>query len=216
MPRDHAAPQAAARQPEILSPLALPDASFSDHSSQTSSARVILTPDEMRRAIARIAHEILERTEGAGDVVLVGLYAEGIPLAQRLAALILAFEGRDVPIGRLDFSEHRDDVREKGPFPAMGPTILPGDITGKTVVLVDDVLYTGRSVRAALDALLTHGRPCRVQCAVLIDRGHRELPIRADYVGKNVPTGSDEWVEVHLQELHGHDSVLLMRDGGKR
>lgn len=170
----------------------------------------------MRRAIARIAHEILERTEGAHDLVLVGLYAEGIPLAQRLAAYIRAFENHDVPIGRLDFSEHRDDVREKGPFPALGPTTFPSDITGKTVVLVDDVLYTGRSMRAALDALLAHGRPCRVQCAVLIDRGHRELPIRADYVGKNVPTGSDEWVEVHVQELHGHDSVLLMRDGGKR
>ena len=215
MPRNRVASQAA-RQVATTTPLASPDASSPDHSLNSPSARVILTADEMRRAVARIAHEILERTEGAHDVVLVGLYAEGIPLAERLAAYIHAFEGSDVPVGRLDFSEHRDDVREKGPFPTMGPTVLPGDITGKTVVLIDDVLYTGRSMRAALDALLAYGRPCRVQCAVLIDRGHRELPIRADYVGKNVPTGSDEWVEVHVKELHGQDSVLLMRDGGRR
>ncbi len=184
-----------------------------DKTGTLRRARVMLNPDEMRRAIARIAHEILERTNGAENVILIGLYPEGIPLAERLAAFIQAFEGRAVPVGRLDFSAHRDDVRDKGPFPTLGPTELPAPITGKTVVLVDDVLYTGRSLRAALDALFTYGRPARVQAAVLVDRGHRELPIRADYVGKNLPTGSDEWVQVQLQELHGQDAVLLVKDG---
>lgn len=176
-------------------------------------ARVILDPDEMRRAIARIAHEILERTGGAHDVILVGLYAEGIPMAERLAAFIKSYEQIEVPVGCLDFSAHRDDTREKGPFAPSGPTLLPEVIDGKTVILVDDVLYTGRSIRAALDALFAHGRPGRVQAAVLVDRGHRELPIRADYVGKNVPTGSDEWVMVQFQELHGQDGVVLLREG---
>jgi pyrimidine operon attenuation protein / uracil phosphoribosyltransferase len=236
MPRDHAArtgpkgPMPAARNLNNFTPQASPVAhgtgpSSSPHRSLDSPplvsvshtiTRVILSAEEMRRAIARIAHEILERTDGAQDVLLVGLYAEGIPLAERLAAFIRAFEQREVPVGRLDFSNHRDDVRDKGPFPALGPTVLPDDLADMTVVLVDDVLYTGRSMRAALDALLAHGRPARVQCAVLIDRGHRELPIRADYVGKNVPTGGDEWVEVQLTELHGQDRVLLMREGGKR
>lgn len=176
--------------------------------------RPILNEAEMRRAIARIAHEILERTDGAADVVLVGLYIEGIPLAERLANFIQAFEAVEVPTGRLDFTAHRDDVRSKGPFATQGPTVLPVDITGRTVVLVDDVMYTGRSLRAALDTLFTFGRPARVQVAVLIDRGHRELPIRADYVGKNVPTARDEWVQVSLSELGGHDGVYLSRAGG--
>ncbi len=174
-------------------------------------ARLILSEDEIRRALTRIAHEILERTDGARETVLVGLYIEGVPLAERLAAAIQAFEGIAVPVGRLDFSAHRDDVHAKGPFPVPGPTIFPADITGRTVVLVDDVLYTGRSLRAALDALFTFGRPARVQAAVLVDRGHRELPIRADYVGKNVPTGRDEWISVLLRELHGQDGVYLAR-----
>ena len=174
--------------------------------------RIILDLAEMRRAIARIAHEILERTGGAEDVVLMGLYAEGVPLAERLAAFMQTFEAIQVPVGRLDFSQHRDDVRARGPFPAIGPTVVPVDITGRTIILVDDVLYTGRSLRAALDALFAFGRPSRVQAAVLIDRGHRELPIRADYVGKNVPTGRDEWVRVLLQELHGEDGVYLIRE----
>jgi pyrimidine operon attenuation protein/uracil phosphoribosyltransferase len=177
-------------------------------------ARVIMNPDEMRRAIARIAHEIIERTDGAENVVLVGLYAEGIPIAERLAAFIQAFEGREVPIGRLDFSTYRDDVRDKGPFPMLGPTELPASLSGMTVILVDDVLYTGRSLRAGLDALFAHGRPARVQAAVLVDRGHRELPLRADYVGKNLPTASDEWVQVQVQEMHGQDGVFLVREGG--
>jgi pyrimidine operon attenuation protein/uracil phosphoribosyltransferase len=174
----------------------------------------MLNADDMRRAIARIAHEILERTEGATDVLLVGLYDEGIPLAQRLACFIHAFEGRAVSVGKLDFTAYRDDVRDKGPFAPLGPTDLPEQLAGKTVVLVDDVLFTGRSLRAALDALFAQGRPARVQSAVLVDRGHRELPLRADYVGKNLPTASDEWVQVRLAEIHGQDAVLLMREGG--
>ena len=203
--------RAAAKQAALTTPPhydAIPD-----RHGTLQRARLILNPDEMRRAIARIAHEILERTDGGRDVVLVGMYAEGIPLAERLAHYIHSFEGRDVPIGRLDFSAYRDDVRVKGPFPTLGPTELPDSLDGKTVILVDDVLYTGRSLRAALDGLFAHSRPDRVQAAVLIDRGHRELPIRADYVGKNVPTGRDEWIVVRVQELHGQDAVLLMREG---
>ncbi len=178
-------------------------------------ARVILTAEEMRRAIARIAHEILERTGGAQDVILVGLYPEGIPLAERLARFIHAFEGREVPVGRLDISAYRDDVREHGPFDPQGPTILPESLASMTVVLVDDVLCTGRSLRAALDALFARGRPARVQAAILVDRGHRELPIRPDYVGKNVPTARDEWVQVQMEELHERDAVVLVREGGE-
>lgn len=186
-----------------------------DRQGQPCQGRIILNPDEMRRAIARIAHEILERTAGAHDAILVGLYAEGIPLAERLAGFIHSFEGIEVPVGRLDFSAFRDDVREKGPFPVMGSTDIPTNLSGKTVILVDDVLFTGRSLRAGLDALFAHGRPARVQAAVLVDRGHRELPLRADYVGKNLPTASDEWVQVLVSELHGQDAVLLMREGGE-
>jgi pyrimidine operon attenuation protein/uracil phosphoribosyltransferase len=173
--------------------------------------RPILNADEMRRAIARIAHEILERTGGAADVMILGLYQEGIPLAHRLAGFIHRFEGIALPVGCLDFTAHRDDVREKGPFTPQGPTIIPVDITDRTIIIVDDVLHTGRTLRAAIDALMVHGRPGRVQAAVLIDRGHRELPIRADYVGKNMPTARDEWVIVQLAELHGQDQVLLSR-----
>lgn len=186
-----------------------PDPPPTDRS--TVPPRVILDADAIRRALARIAHEMLERTGGARDVILMGLYHEGIPLAARLAANIGLFEPVRVPVGRLDFSAHRDDAAVRGPFPAPGPTVAPADITGRTVILVDDVLYTGRSLRAALDALFALGRPARVQAAVLIDRGHRELPVRADYVGKNVPTSRDEWVSVRLRELHGVDEVILGR-----
>lgn len=216
MPRKRAKPRSEPEDASPFTPLTSSDAIPTADLSSTALVRTILNADEMRRAIARIAHEILERTGGAQDVMLVGLYTEGIPLAERLATLIEAFEGRAVPVGYLDFSAHRDDVRHKGPFPPQGPTQFPSDITDKTIVLIDDVLFTGRSLRAALDTLLTHGRPARVQCAVLIDRGHRELPLRADYVGKNVPTGRDEWVQVQLNEIHGQDRVLLLRDGGKR
>ena len=142
---------------------------------------------DLRRALTRIAHEIVERNHGAGNVVLVGMYTRGVALAHRLAAAIQSFEGVEVPVGTLDPSFFRDDIGLRAVHP-LGPTEVPTDVTGKVVVLVDDVLYTGRTTRAALDALVDIGRPRSVQFAVLVDRGHRELPIRADYVGKNLPT----------------------------
>src|ERR1700759_484344 len=166
-------------------------------------------PDEIRRALTRIAHEILERTNGAGDILLLGIPTRGVPLAQRLAERASEFEGRAIPWGSLDVTMYRDDLRLR-PARALGKTELPPTgIDGKTVVLVDDVLYSGRTVRAALDALTDLGRPRVVQLAVLVDRGHRELPIRADYVGKNLPTSQREQVKVLLAEIDGQDAVLL-------
>jgi pyrimidine operon attenuation protein/uracil phosphoribosyltransferase len=156
----------------------------------------------LRRALTRIAHEIVERNQGADEVVLVGMYTRGVVLAQRLAAAIKTFEGVDVPVGTLDPSFFRDDIGLRAVHP-LGPTEVPTDVTGKVVVVVDDVLYTGRTVRAALDALVDIGRPRSVQLAVLVDRGHRELPIRADYVGKNLPTKTVEDVRVRLEETDG-------------
>jgi pyrimidine operon attenuation protein/uracil phosphoribosyltransferase len=156
----------------------------------------------LRRALIRIAHEIVERNQGADDVVLVGLYTRGVVLAQRLSKAIQTFEGVDVPVGTLDASFFRDDIGLRAVRP-VGPTEVPTDVTGKVVVLVDDVLYTGRTIRAALDALVDIGRPRSVQLAVLVDRGHRELPIRADYVGKNLPTKTIEDVRVRLEETDG-------------
>jgi pyrimidine operon attenuation protein/uracil phosphoribosyltransferase len=156
----------------------------------------------LRRALTRIAHEIVEHNQGADDVVLVGLYTRGVVLAHRLAAAIQAFEGIVVPVGTLDASFFRDDIGLR-PVRPVGPTEVPTDVTGKVVVLVDDVLYTGRTIRAALDALVDIGRPRSVQLAVLVDRGHRELPIRADYVGKNLPTKTVEDVRVRLEESDG-------------
>jgi pyrimidine operon attenuation protein/uracil phosphoribosyltransferase len=156
----------------------------------------------LRRALTRIAHEIVERNQGADDVVLVGLYTRGVVLARRLAAAIRDFESVDVPVGTLDPSFFRDDIGLRAVQP-LGPTEVPTDVTGKVVVLVDDVLFTGRTVRAALDALVDIGRPRSVQFAVLVDRGHRELPIRADYVGKNLPTKTVEDVRVQLEETDG-------------
>jgi pyrimidine operon attenuation protein/uracil phosphoribosyltransferase len=156
----------------------------------------------LHRALTRIAHEIVERNEGADDVVLVGMYTRGVVLARRLAAAIETFEGVTVPVGTLDPSFFRDDIGLRAVHP-LGPTEVPTDVTGKVVVLVDDVLYTGRTARAALDALVDIGRPRSVQFAVLVDRGHRELPIRADYVGKNLPTKTAEDVRVCLEETDG-------------
>jgi pyrimidine operon attenuation protein/uracil phosphoribosyltransferase len=158
---------------------------------------------DLRRAITRIAHEIVERNHGADDTVLVGLYTRGVALAERIAAAITSFEGVDVPTGLLDVAFYRDDIGLR-PVAPLGPTEVP-DITDRVVVLVDDVLYTGRTVRAALEALLELGRPRAVQLAVLVDRGHRELPIRADYVGKNLPTKVAEDVRVRLAEVDGTD-----------
>jgi pyrimidine operon attenuation protein/uracil phosphoribosyltransferase len=169
----------------------------------------VLDADEIRRALTRIAHEILERTHGGEQAVLLGIQTRGVPLARRLAARIAEFEGLDMPRGSLDATLHRDDLRLR-PARALGRTELPaGGVDGKTVVLVDDVLYSGRTVRAALDALNDLGRPRAVQLAVLVDRGHRELPIRADYVGKNLPTSQREIVHVLLTEVDGSDAVLI-------
>ena len=174
-----------------------------------AEAKAVLELAEIRRALTRIAHEILERTSGAGDVVLLGIPTRGVPLAHRLAERLEQVEGRPVPAGSLDITMYRDDLRLR-PARALGHTeVPPAGIDGKIVVLVDDVLYSGRTVRAALDALGDIGRPRAVQLAVLVDRGHRELPIRPDYVGKNLPTSQREVVRVLLAEVDGQDAVLL-------
>jgi pyrimidine operon attenuation protein / uracil phosphoribosyltransferase len=171
--------------------------------------KAVLTPEEIRRALSRIAHEILERTHGGEGIVLLGIPTRGVHLARRLAARIGEFEGSPAPVGSLDVTMHRDDLRMR-PARALQPTQVPPDgVDGKTVVLVDDVLFSGRTIRAALDALTDLGRPRAVQLAVLVDRGHRELPIRADYVGKNLPTAHREKVRVLLTETDGEDVVLL-------
>jgi pyrimidine operon attenuation protein/uracil phosphoribosyltransferase len=173
----------------------------------------VLDAEEIRRALTRISHEILERTHGGDGVVLLGIPTRGVPLARRLAAHVGEFEGLEVPCGSLDVTMHRDDLRLH-PARALGRTELPADgVDGKIVVLVDDVLYSGRTVRAALDALNDLGRPRAVQLAVLVDRGHRELPIRADYVGKNLPTSQREVVRVLLAEIDGQDAVMIDDDG---
>jgi pyrimidine operon attenuation protein / uracil phosphoribosyltransferase len=174
-----------------------------------SQPKVVLEPAEIGRALTRIAHEILERTSGARDVVLLGIPTRGVPLARRLAQRLEQVEGHPVPAGSLDVTMYRDDLRLR-PARALGHTEVPASgIEGRIVVLVDDVLYSGRTVRAALDALGDLGRPRAVQFAVLVDRGHRELPIRADYVGKNLPTSQREMVRVLLTEVDGRDAVLL-------
>jgi pyrimidine operon attenuation protein / uracil phosphoribosyltransferase len=167
----------------------------------------LLDQTEIRRAVTRIAHEILEGNRGPADVVLVGIAARGDDLARRLAAEIRRIENADVPVGVLDITFYRDDIGLRAEAPEVHETRIPFDIGGKTVVLVDDVLYTGRTIRAAMDALVDLGRPRAIQLAVLVDRGHRELPIRADYVGKNVPTRADELVRVQLEETDGADAV---------
>jgi pyrimidine operon attenuation protein/uracil phosphoribosyltransferase len=171
----------------------------------------VLDAGDLRRAQTRIAHEIVERNRGADDVVLVGLYTRGLAIARRLAAAISEFEGLDVPVGALDVSFYRDDIGLRAVTPA-GPTEVPVDITGRVVVLVDDVLYTGRTVRAAMDALTELGRPRAIQLAVLVDRGHRELPIRPDFVGKNLPTRIGEDVRVLLAEVDGGDDTVELRE----
>lgn len=172
-------------------------------------SKVVLERAEISRALTRIAHEIIERARGAEHLVLLGIPTRGVPLASRLAARIGDVEGGPVPHGSLDITMYRDDLRLR-PARALGPTQVPPEgIDGRTVVLVDDVLYSGRTVRAALDALNDLGRPRAVQLAVLVDRGHRELPIRADYVGKNLPTSQSEQVRVLLTEVDGEDAVLL-------
>lgn len=170
---------------------------------------LLMNEQDIRRAVVRIAHEIVEHNRGAENLVFVGMRTRGVPLARRIAAGIRSFEHVDVPIGALDIGLYRDDLPERGITVTINPSEVP-DIHGKRVVLVDDVLYTGRSVRAALDALIDFGRPDRIQLAVLVDRGHRELPIRADFVGKNIPTSRADEVIVRLEETDGVDEVVMI------
>ncbi|MGD0205863.1 MAG: bifunctional pyr operon transcriptional regulator/uracil phosphoribosyltransferase PyrR [Dehalococcoidia bacterium] len=179
-------------------------------SSAVMAEHVILSPEDIRRSLSRIAHEIVENNPTLDDVVLVGMRTRGVPLAARLAQRIADFEGREVPVGALDIGLYRDDISYLDLKPQLKPTEIPTDIAGKRVVLVDDVLFTGRSIRAALDALIDFGRPQHIQLAVLVDRGHRELPIRADYVGKNIPTARQEDVQVFLEETDGRDAVVVL------
>ncbi|HHU87162.1 MAG: bifunctional pyr operon transcriptional regulator/uracil phosphoribosyltransferase PyrR [Pelotomaculaceae bacterium] len=170
----------------------------------------ILDKDGIRRSLTRIAHEIIERNKGIENLVLIGIRRRGVPLAERLARKIKEIEGRSVPVGILDITLYRDDLTTLAYQPLVRSTSIPFQVSGRTVVLVDDVIYTGRTVRAALDAVMDLGRPRVIQLAALIDRGHRELPIRADYVGKNVPTSSKEVVSVRLQEIDSEERVLIL------
>ena len=181
------------------------------------AAKVVMTDEQLARTVTRIAHEILEKNTGDEKLAVVGIHTRGAFLARRLHAILKEIAGREVPLGELDISFYRDDVAARGaygvvpatPNPVVQSTDLPFEVDGATVVLVDDVLYTGRTIRAAIDALFDYGRPGRVQLAALVDRGHRELPIRPDYIGKNLPTAQRERIEVHLTEVDGVDEVVL-------
>ena len=175
------------------------------------SGRRIMVDEDVRRAVTRISHEIVEKQAGTEGLVLVGSQRRGVPLAHRLAASILEHEGADLPVGALDITFYRDDLSLVAQQPIVKGTQIPFDLNGRTVVLVDDVLYTGRTIRAAMDALIDFGRPQAIRLAVLVDRGHRELPIRADHVGKNVPTSREEVVHVRLAEVDGDDGVEIER-----
>ena len=170
---------------------------------------ILMDDDGIRRVLMRIAHEIVEKNKGTENLVLVGIRTRGVPIAARIGAEIARIEQRELPRGVLDITLYRDDLSTLSYQPVVRETEIPYDITGKTIVLVDDVLYTGRTIRAALDALIDMGRPKSIQLAVLIDRGHRELPIRADFVGKNVPTSSKEEIRVVLKENDGDEKVVL-------
>ena len=174
------------------------------------SKKIIMTPEDIRRTLARIAHETIERNKAIEHLILVGMRTRGVPLAKRLAANIADFEGLKIPVGALDITPYRDDLASLNRQPLVKRTDIPVNIDGKSIVLVDDVLYTGRSTRAAMDALIDLGRPRSIQLAVLVDRGHRELPIRADYVGKNIPSSRDEEIRVRLVETDGIDEVTII------
>ena len=170
----------------------------------------VMDENEIRRALTRIAHEVIERNKGAENLVIIGVQSRGVPMAQRLAKLIAEIEKVEAPVGSLDVSLYRDDFATRS-VRAVRPSEIPFDVTGKIVILVDEVLFTGRTTRAALDAIMDLGRPAVIQLAVLIDRGHRELPIRADYVGKNVPTALTESVDVRWVETRGEDAVMIAK-----
>jgi pyrimidine operon attenuation protein/uracil phosphoribosyltransferase len=178
--------------------------------------KVVMTAEDIRRTLARIAHEIIERNKTIDNLVLVGLHTRGIPLAKRLAASIEKYEKSSLPVGMLDFSLYRDDLTPSDINIAAQRTEIPSDINGKSVVIVDDVLHTGRTIRAAMDALIDIGRPLSIQLAVLVDRGHREMPIRADYVGKNIPSARHENIEVHLKETDGADEVVIINSANNK
>ena len=171
-------------------------------------SKILMSKEQMRRALIRISHEILERNQGVDDMMLVGVHTRGVPIAKRVQTIIQGFEGKNVPVGALDFRFYRDDLKDTQSI-GESQTLIPFDITDKNIVLVDDVLFTGRSIRAAMEALIDIGRPKSIQLAVLVDRGHRQLPLRADYVGKNIPTSLKERVDVLLSEIDGDDSVVL-------
>ena len=172
---------------------------------------IVMDSDKVNRAMTRIAHEILEHYHGTDGLAIVGIRTRGVPLASRLQANILKIEGKEIPLGTLDITLYRDDLTTIGPHAVLKETKIHFPIDGRNVILVDDVLFTGRTIRAALDGLMDFGRPGTIQLAVLVDRGHRELPIRADYVGKNVPTHFDETIEVLLEEEDGRDEVRIIR-----
>jgi pyrimidine operon attenuation protein/uracil phosphoribosyltransferase len=175
----------------------------------------VMDADRMGRALTRIAHEILERNRGTSELALVGIRTRGVPLARRIAHSLRDLNGEEVPTGALDITLYRDDLMRQpvGPQPVVRRTEVPFSIDDKRILLVDDVLYTGRTIRAALDALIDFGRPRAIQLIVLVDRGHRELPIKADYVGKNLPTSPKQSVQVRLQESDGHDEVVVQQEG---
>ena len=187
--------------------------------TRPATEHVVLSADQLQRTLVRIAHEILEKNHDQRALAVVGIHTRGAYLAERLHESLSGFAGREIPKGELDISFYRDDVAARGlqgvipktPNPVVKDTSLPFDIDGATVVLVDDVLFTGRTIRAAIDALFDYGRPARIQLAVLIDRGHRELPIRPDYVGKNLPTARLERIEVRLTEVDAADEVVIIR-----
>ena len=174
------------------------------------SRKIIMTREDIRRTLARVAHEIIERNKVMDQLMLVGIHTRGVPLAKRLAANIESFEDSRLLVGALDFSLYRDDISSLEAQPVVRHTEIPAEINGMSIVLVDDVLYTGRSIRAAMDALIDLGRPRSIQLAVLIDRGHREMPIRADYVGKNIPSARHEEIQVRLVETDGIDEVAIV------
>ncbi|MBA7579835.1 Bifunctional protein PyrR [subsurface metagenome] len=178
--------------------------------------KTIMTPEDIRRTLARIAHEIIERNKVLEQLILVGMRTRGVPLARRLAANIEHFEGIKIPVGALDFSQYRDDLSNSNTKPIVQRTNIPGNIESNSIVLVDDVLYTGRSARAAMDALIDRGRPLSIQLVVLVDRGHREMPIRADYIGKNMPSSRYEEIQVQLVETDGIDEVAIISPANDR